>query len=387
MPGPITELRILHPKAVYPDTFGGNLRTINIARLAMGVFHKTTLFSMDNAVSYEGTVDGVPVIQEQEFRNGWERIVFYFHAVTAETLIKPYAQRAFSDKGNSLFQIEDPLLYPLLEKNRISGYILDEHNINWELYGPRQSDLKKRIYARVARKRDKANEKRALLNAAHILCCSVRDRDILVQEVPVIEDRITVIPNCVHFRQYPDPGKAPGEASGSPGDTRILFVGTLSHPPNAEAARRICDTIAPQSPYRFIIAGKNPPKVVCPGNAEFTGYVPDIRRLIAGADICIAPIGSGSGTRLKILEYLAMGKPVIATSKGAEGIDYTDGRNIIIEDSIGNFPGVIQGLLEDKSKCASLGREARALIRDRYDWELYREPLQGIYRRIVEEWQ
>jgi glycosyltransferase involved in cell wall biosynthesis len=144
----------------------------------------------------------------------------------------------------------------------------------------------------------------------------------------------------------------------------------------------ICRTIAPTSPknYQFTIAGKNPPSIAHPGNVQFTGYVADIRVIIAEADICIAPIRSGSGTRLKILEYMAMGKPVIATSKGAEGIEYTDGLNIIIEDTIEKYPEVIQALLDDEMRRSTLGREAVKLIKEKYDWDLYRKPLEKIYR-------
>ena len=126
----IHELRILHRKAIYPSSFGGNIRTINIARLALGVCEDTTVFSMDNNVDFEGTVEGVPFIQEKEFRTDWESLWYYFHALTAKELIIPYTKRAFESLENCLFQIEDPLFYPLLKKNHISRFILDEHNAN-----------------------------------------------------------------------------------------------------------------------------------------------------------------------------------------------------------------------------------------------------------------
>ena len=114
----------------------------------------------------------------------------------------------------------------------------------------------------------------------------------------------------------------------------------------------------------------------------FPGYVDDIKSVIASADICIAPIRSGSGTRIKILEYMAMGKPVITTSKGAEGIEYTDGLNIIIEDRIENYPEIIRHLLDDEKKRLALGREGRKLITEKYDWEMYRKRLEKIYRDV-----
>jgi glycosyltransferase involved in cell wall biosynthesis len=101
---------------------------------------------------------------------------------------------------------------------------------------------------------------------------------------------------------------------------------------------------------------------------------------LAGADICIAPICSGSGTRLKILEYMAMGKPVISTSKGAEGIDYTHGLNIVIEDEIERYPEIIHQLVADETRCSDLGRNALKLVREKYDWQIYRKSLEKIYQ-------
>jgi glycosyltransferase involved in cell wall biosynthesis len=338
---------------------------------------------MDNAIDYEGTIDGVPVIQEKEFHTNGERIRYYFHALTARELVIPYTERAFISAEDSLFQIEDPLFYPLLKKNRISRFILDEHNANWEMYDFAHPDLKKRIYAKVASHRDKENEKLALLHATHILCCSIRDRDILVLEVPEIEDRITIIPNCVNFHEYESPPFSSPEPRKNSKKGQILFVGLMAYAPNVEAARFICEIIAPRTlRCEFIIAGKNPPKLACPENVMFPGYVDDIKSVIASADICIAPIRSGSGTRIKILEYMAMGKPVITTSKGAEGIEYTDGLNIIIEDRIENYPEIIRHLLDDEKKRLALGREGRKLITEKYDWEMYRKRLEKIYRDV-----
>lgn len=386
MSTPSRELRILHRKAIYPDTFGGNLRTLNLARLSRDAFFRTTVFSMDNHLNYDGDIEGIPVIQEKELHSAGEMLYYYARALTARELIIPYTKRAFENPENALFQIEDPLLYPLLKKEGISRFILDEQDVHWETAAIPQSDLKKQIYVKIASQRDKENEKQALKSAAGIICCSYRDRGILVNEVPEIVEKISVIPNCVNIREYDPTGQF--SARETDNDKKcILFVGTLSHPPNAEAVRLICQNIAPQSPhnYQFMIVGKNPHAFRHPENVQFTGYVNDVKQTIAESDICIAPIRSGSGTRLKILEYMVMGKPVIATSKGAEGIEYTDGLNIVIEDTIEKYPEIIRQLLGDEKRCSSLGKEARKLIGEKYDWDLYRKTLEKRYRDVMSD--
>jgi glycosyltransferase involved in cell wall biosynthesis len=385
MPEPANNLRILHRKAIYPGISGGRLRTMNIARLAREVFGSTRVFSMDNRVDYEGTIDGIPVIQKKEFHTVVERLGYYAHAMSAREFIVPYTKLAFDNPKNTLFQIEDPLLYPLLKKEKISRFILDEHNVNWEIMSLNpEPELKKQIYRKMWSGRDRENEKRALKYAAQVLCCSSRDREIFISEVPGIEDSISVIPNCVNLTEY-DTIRQSTPREKEDKECRILFVGTLHYPPNNEAVRFICQIIAARSPdnYHYIIVGKNPPAIDHPQNVEFAGYITDVRRVIVDADICIAPIRSGSGTRLKILEYMAMGKPVIATSKGAEGIEYTDGLNIIIEDRIEKYPEIIRQLFDDEKKRSALGRESVKLIREKYDWERYRKPLEKIYRGLV----
>lgn len=120
-----------------------------------------------------------------------------------------------------------------------------------------------------------------------------------------------------------------------------------------------------------------------PDNVLIMGYVDDIKREILNSDLCIAPLEHGSGTRLKILEYFAMGKPVISTSKGAEGIEYTPRKDIIIEDDIHKYPQIIETLIDDEKEKGRLGRNAKTLIKDKYDWKIYEKPLFKVYEELV----
>ena len=158
----------------------------------------------------------------------------------------------------------------------------------------------------------------------------------------------------------------------------------MSYFPNSDAVQLICTKIAPKldDKIRFIIIGKEPPTIRKPKNVDFLGYVDDVKRYIRKSDICIAPLRYGSGTRLKILEYMALGKPVISTSKGAEGLEYINSVNMIIEDNIDSFPERILELIEKKSKRDEIGKNARQLIEEKYDWDIYKEKLVRIYEEI-----
>jgi len=90
---------------------------------------------------------------------------------------------------------------------------------------------------------------------------------------------------------------------------------------------------------------------------------------IKACDVCTAPIFSGSGTRLKILEYMASGKPVIATKKGAEGIKVTEGKDILLVDSAGDFAKKIIWLLENPDSASVIGRNGCSMVKSTYGWE------------------
>jgi glycosyltransferase involved in cell wall biosynthesis len=110
---------------------------------------------------------------------------------------------------------------------------------------------------------------------------------------------------------------------------------------------------------------------------RLSGYVDDIRPLVAGAWACVAPILHGGGTRLKILEAMALGTPVVATSKGAEGLEVTPGQDILIADEPAEFAAQVLRLLRDANLRERLATNARRLVEQRYDWA-------GIGQRFVD---
>ena len=245
----------------------------------------------------------------------------------------------------------------------------------------RAYNLKEKIYNSVSCKRDKKIEINAIKNATHTLVCSERDKSKILEEIPEAEENISIIPNCVCFNEYDYYKK--NYTRDKNGMLQILFMGSLNYGPNIDAVSLICTKIAPnfKKDIKFIIIGRNPPSFDYPENVEVLGYVDDVKKYLLDSDICICPLRYGSGTRFKILEYMAMGKPVISTFKGAEGIDYTNGVNIIIEDNIDEYPIIISELLGNKKRLSSIGKNAEILVQEKYDWILYKDTLRQIYEK------
>jgi len=377
----LDELRILFPLQIYPTKTGGVIRTTNIAKLASKKFSKTTIFAVDENIEYENKDDGVYIIQEKKYRNATEKMKYYFESLFSPKFSLKTPDIAFCNKDNAIFQIEDPLFYYALKEKDIKKYVLNEHNVCWELLDFPQFNLKYRVYTKLAYKRNKLIEKKALQGATHIIVCSERDKQLILQEIPRIGEKITVIPNSIDFSEYENFLKYHRKENSNKGAFYVLFVGLLSYPPNTDALHLICNKIAPNfgEDVEFLIVGKNPPNIKKPKNVKFLGYVEDIKEYILGSDICIAPLRYGSGTRLKILEYMAMGKPVVSTSKGAEGIGYTYNKNIIIEDNISLFAERIRELIEDEEKRRQIGKAGMELVKEKYDWKIYKNTLERVY--------
>ena len=159
-------------------------------------------------------------------------------------------------------------------------------------------------------------------------------------------------------------------AQSSERPIEILFVGNFRHTPNVEAAIFLLEEIAPQFPHnQFVIAGSYLPETIRkPSNAIFPGYVPDTRQLFHSNTIFAAPLFSGTGQRVKLLEAFAMGCPVITTSVGAAGFRIVNGRHAMIADTPELFRAAVQTLIASRELRAHMGSEGRQMILDNFTW-------------------
>jgi len=157
-------------------------------------------------------------------------------------------------------------------------------------------------------------------------------------------------------------------------DETVLFMGSYLYKPNQEAIDFLIKKVIPKVVQRqpdtrlAIVGGKVPYKkswLINPGCIPFQ----DLPAFVKACTICAAPIFSGSGTRLKILEYMAAGKPVVATTKGAEGLDVKDGKHILLADSSDGFVKAISKLLTDSQFSSSIGEKGYNFISSNYSWD------------------
>jgi glycosyltransferase involved in cell wall biosynthesis len=160
-------------------------------------------------------------------------------------------------------------------------------------------------------------------------------------------------------------------------DGRLLFTGTLSYAPNAEGilwfARECWPRIRAARPAaRMAVVGREPPPAVVrladePG-IEVTGWVESLEPQLAAAQVSIAPLRSGGGTKLKVLEALAAGRPLVATTAAAAGIDVADGEHLLVRDDPAAFADAVLALLGDPDRRTALAAAGRERVAARYDW-------------------
>ncbi len=247
--------------------------------------------------------------------------------------------------------------------------LLNCHNVEHILlqrYIPIESNPLKRMYAWAELFKLRSWERRMGNVASLAMVCSACDRKLLAAMCP--ELNISVVPNIVDIEAYiPIPEN----------DARtVLFQGAMDWFPNRDAVSFFADRVLPilrkRLPgVRFVVAGRNPPDEFCRRyggieGIEFTGEVPDLRAVIGAATVCVVPLRIGSGTRLKILEAAALAKPIVSTRVGAEGLDFEDGKEILLADEPAVFADAVFGLLNDSELRKSIGSAARLRVEEQY---------------------
>jgi sugar transferase (PEP-CTERM/EpsH1 system associated) len=203
--------------------------------------------------------------------------------------------------------------------------------------------------------------------ADRVLTVSENDRACFLQYVDA--SRVSVIPTGVdteYFRPSPEPAQ-PGT---------MVFTGSMDWMPNEDGVAYFVEKIFPlirrEIPEAlFWAVGRRPLRrlqALASGNVVVTGAVEDIRPYLGKAAVCVVPLRSGSGTRIKIFEAMAMGKAVVSTPLGAEGLPVQHGENIVLAEDPADFARQVVDLLRDPQRRERLGQAARQLVEQSYGW-------------------
>jgi glycosyltransferase involved in cell wall biosynthesis len=260
--------------------------------------------------------------------------------------------------------------------------VLVLHNVVSQLYrrmyGQGRARLE-RLEAYCAWKRMVRYERRTVRMFDRCVVMSEAEREILRALAPGCEG--VVVPNGVDTAYFPPLAVSPEPCS-------LVFTAGMSYLPNRDAMRWFCADILPRIRERFpgvklSIVGPDPsPSIIALHDGErilVDGETADARPHIAAAAVYVVPIRLGAGTRVKILESLAMGKAVVSTRVGCEGLGLVHGEHILIADREDEFAGCVCRLLADVDFAARLGRAGMELVRRKFDYRILAPMMDAVY--------
>ncbi len=392
-------------KVPYPVKDGGAIACMNLTRGFAVLGHQVTVLSM-NTAKHHIDISEIPesIKDWAEFRlvDVPAEISFFPALVNLMFSSKPYnavrfISKSFSKELTQLLQekqfdiIQLEGLYvcpyiPVIRKYTDAKIVYRAHNIEHEIW-ERSSTLSKgvvRLYLQMLSQRLKKFEEELLNSYDLLVPITKRDGTILnkmgnkkpMHISPTGIDTTALIP---HSKNLEHPS--------------LFHIGSLEWSPNQEGLIWFVEKCWPRihekfPELKFYIAGRNAPdwlarKFHLP-NIIFKGEVPDAYEFMNSKSVMVVPLFSGSGMRIKIIEGMALGKPIVTTSIGTEGISTTSGKNILIADSVKDFTTAVSTLITNDEIYQEISRNAIEYIHEKFDNLAIAGALTGFYKLHTE---
>jgi sugar transferase (PEP-CTERM/EpsH1 system associated) len=393
---------MLAPYPPFPPRGGGALRMVNLLR-GLAARHAVTLlsFAPDAAAARAlaplrefcrvATVQGPP--RRSLARRALTTLAAPLPDMALRNAAPAYAEalsRLLAAERFDVVQAESIEMagYALAARGLGARLVLDEFNAEYllqrraALTDLRRLALPGGLYSLIQWRKLAAYERRLLRELDRVLVVSAEDRAALRR----LERRAdpAVVPNGVDTEAV-----RPGAVRGDFGPASLVFTGTLDYRPNIDALRWFVGEALPlirrrRPDARLLVVGRAAgPAVQALGDGEgveVVGEVPDVRPYIDGSAVYVVPMRIGGGSRLKLLEALAMEAPVVSTPMGAEGVEgLRDGEQLLLAASATEFAEAVLRLIADPALGARLGRAGRAHVAARYDWRAIIPRLEAAY--------
>ena len=392
------------PRPLFPADTGGKIRTLNIfSRLAQSMeIHVVSL------ADRKRDVDGIAQMR-RIFRSYtpvfWTETPtfsarFYVQFMRARAGRFPYFLAKYrvpdlTANIEGLLEREnfDLLLCDFLHSavgmigSRFRPRVLFEHNVEYLIrkrhWEQEKNPLRKALLNGEWRKA-RAVEGEVCRAFDHVISVSQQDGHLLAQEFQI--RHVSILPTGVDTEYFQPQDVEP--RSGS-----LVFVGSMDWHPNEDGVMWFLEEIIPLVRQRvphvtLTVVGRNPSRrlralAAAVSGVEVTGTVADVRPYVAGAEVVVVPLRIGGGTRIKIFEAMAMGRAVVSTSLGAEGLPVMPGDHILLEDTAGSFASAVVSLLRNPARREQIAAAGYELTVRNQGWHVAAEIMENILLRVV----
>jgi glycosyltransferase involved in cell wall biosynthesis len=263
--------------------------------------------------------------------------------------------------------------------------VLFQHNVEaslWQRQAQCEQNYLKKVIFKLEAAKMKRYESAAIRKFHHVIAVSEGDKRLMSRAAA---ENISVVPTGVNLGEFCD-----ASSSGPPGNV-VMFTGSMDWEANVDAMLYFCSKIWPEvrsavPDAKFFIVGRNPDPIVkklASDSVEVTGTVTSVIEYLKAAAVFVVPLRIGGGTRLKIFEAMAMGKAIVSTNIGAEGLEVQDGRDILLCEEPSDFANRIIQVLRDKDLRERLGRAA-ANTASKYDWSVVASRFENVLASVAD---
>jgi glycosyltransferase involved in cell wall biosynthesis len=272
--------------------------------------------------------------------------------------------------------LPDPHARKLLSAPNVDSLI-------WQRYSEAEQGPLKRWYVKGQWRKFERFERQAFRSVARVVACTEEDATLIREQFGAAN--VDVVDNGLDRASF-------DAVTPAPDGQTILYLGSLDWRPNLDALQLLLDvfpTIQAGAPSaRLMIVGRSPPtwlveKVRRQRGVELHADVPDVRPYLARSSVLAVPLRIGGGSRLKILEALACGVPVVSTRVGAEGLCLRPGEDYVLAERIEDMAGAIVDCLRHPQRARALAEHGRQVVRERYDWAALADKLEQVWEKCV----
>jgi sugar transferase (PEP-CTERM/EpsH1 system associated) len=398
------KILLLLPRPLIPADIGGKIRSLNIfKRLAKrmeihamsladldregeGIVAMRDLFGSYTPLPWRETSKGSPAFFRELLANRFSDLPYSVAKYKLRDVRKAVEARAAAEHFDLVFCDFLPMAAALLESN-LKPRVIFEHNVEFvlrkRLWSAETHPIKKWVF-KAEWERTYAMEKKVCRAFDFVLAVSEEDKRTFESEFGI--DHVSSMPTGVDTEFF-----KPQETQPRKG--HLVFVGSMDWYPNEDGVLWFLQEVYPQiraqsSGVTFTIVGRNPTArlrkaVAGDDSVELTGRVDDVRPYTASAEVVLVPLRVGGGTRIKIPEAMAMAKPIVSTTLGAEGLGLQTGREILLADETGRFAEAVLKLLNDPALRVSLASSARESVVRGNSWDRVTDNIERTLERVA----